>query len=291
MSLHKAQKEWRMQIVCFMKQKEIIKLFEKRFKRLRKHYSSLLKDFEEDKIHSFRLEMKKLRAFIRLVNISLPGKKTMKINKKLKSFYNTTGDIRNLQLHQQRISHICNGLLLEKPAGYLQALHNEEVEQKRKARQLAKKISFDQFEEKVLDSIQNKLKARPAQAFVIQKKLALFELLSLHYYHDEDLHDMRKALKDLQYDWIYIDSFTALLPASFAKEKNIENITTKLGNYHDLCIALYFFNSLYTGQVANKPEKESLQALKQQLEWRKEKMKKEACQLLSPLQPEMQRQS
>ena len=275
-----------------MKQKEIIKLFEKRFKKLRKHYNDLLQDFEGEKIHSFRLEMKKLRAFIRLVNISLPGKKAMKINKKIKTFYNATGNIRNLQLHQQRINHICNGLLLEKPACYLQALHAEEMAQKEKARQLAKKISFNDFKKKILDPIHNKLKAKPARAFIIQKKLALFELLSLQYYQDEALHDMRKTLKDLLYDWRYIDSFTALLlPASFAKEKNLESITTKLGDYHDLCTALYFFSPLYTGQIATKPERENLQTLKQQLEWRKEKMKKEACQLLFPLQPQMQKQS
>ncbi len=275
-----------------MKQSEIIKLFDKRFKKIRKHYGGLLEDFEVEEIHSFRLEMKKLRAFIRLVNISLPGKKTVKINKKIKSFYNTTGDIRNLQLHQQRINHICNGLLLTKPICYLQALHNEEMQQKQKARQLAKKISFDRFKEKILGSVHDKLKAKPARAFVIQKKLALFELLSLQYYHDEALHDIRKTLKDLLYDWTYIDSFTTLLlPPSFLKEKNIESITNKLGNYHDLCMALYFFNPMYTGQIINKPEKENLQALRQQLEWRKEEMKKEACQLLLSLNPEMQKQS
>lgn len=269
-----------------MKQDEIIKLFDKRFKRIRKHYCSLLKDFEVEEIHSFRLEMKKLRAFIRLVNISLPGKKTIKINKKVKSFYNTTGNIRNLQLHQQRINQFCNGLPLPKPTAYLQALHKEEMAQKQKARQFAKKISFGPFKEKVLNSVHEKLKARPAQAFVIQKKLELFELLARHYYHDEELHDIRKTLKDLQYDWTYIDSFAPLiLPAFFAKGKNIQNITNQLGDYHDLCMAIYFLSPPYTDQIVNKPEKATLQILKQQLEWRKEEMKKAACQSLLPLKP------
>ena len=269
-----------------MKQDEIIKLFDKRFKRIRKHYSGLLKDFDVEEIHFFRLEIKKLRAFIRLVNISLPGKNTIKINKKVKSFYNATGNIRNLQLHQQRINQFCNGLLLPKPTAYLQALHKGEMTQKQKAKQLAKKISFDQFRKKALNSVHNKLKARPAQAFIIQKKLELFELVSRQYYHDEELHDIRKTLKDLQYDWTYIASFAPLiLPAFFAKGKNIENITNQLGTYHDLCMALYFFGPLYTDQIANKPEKATLQILKQQLEWRKEEMKKEACQSLLPLKP------
>jgi CHAD domain-containing protein len=70
--------------------------------------------------------MKKLRAVIRLINTNISEKKKIKIDRKIKSVYNKTGNIRNLQLHQQRVSHLCDEMLLEKPVLYLQLLHDVE---------------------------------------------------------------------------------------------------------------------------------------------------------------------
>lgn len=52
-----------------MKSDNIINIFDKRFKKIKKHFNNLPEDFELGDIHSFRLERKKLRAFIRLINM------------------------------------------------------------------------------------------------------------------------------------------------------------------------------------------------------------------------------
>ena len=228
-----------------MKSDVIINAFDKRFKKVKKYYNKLLEDFEIEQIHGFRLEMKKLRAFIRLINTNIPEEKKIKIDRKIKPFYNTTGNIRNLQLHQQRVSHLCDEMLLEKPVQYLQLLHNEENKQKKKAVCIADKIPFNQFRKKIIDLVPGKLKAESVQAFVIKKQHTLLELILLSDYSDEALHEIRKVLKNLLYNWKYISPYVpSALPAYFTNKKNIEVFTDKLGEFHDFCTALYFFKPL-----------------------------------------------
>jgi CHAD domain-containing protein len=274
-----------------MKSEEIISALDKRFKKVEKHYNKSFEDFELEEIHGFRLEMKKLRAFIRLINTNIPGYRKIKKERKIKSFYNTTGNIRNLQLYQQRVSHLCYNMLLEKPVQYLQLLHNEENKQKKKAGRIADKISFNHFQKKIIDLVSDKLNTQSVQAFVIQKKHTLLELIFLLDYSDEAMHEIRKVLKDLLYDWKYISSYVSpAFPAWFTYKKNIEVFTDKLGEFHDLCIALYFFKPVYIDKNADEKEKKILLTLRQKLEETKGEMKEEISTLLNHVKQEMEKE-
>ncbi len=276
--------------MIYMKSGEIINVFDKKFKKVKKHYNKLLEDFEIEEIHGFRLEMKKLRGFIRLINTNNPEDKKIKTGGKIKSFYNTTGNIRNLQLHQQRVNHICDDMLLEKPVLYLQILHNEENKQKKKAGRIADKISYSHFRKRIIDLVPDKLKAKSVQAFVIQKKHTLLELIFLLDYSDEALHEIRKVLKDLLYDWKYISSYVCpALPAYFNNKKNIDVFADKLGEFHDLCIALYFFKPVYIDKIAEEKEKNILLTFMEKLEETKGEMKEDINTLLNHVKQEIEK--
>lgn len=277
--------------MIFMKSGEIINAFKKRIKKVKKHYNKLLEDFEIEEIHGFRLKTKKLRAFIRLINTNIPVYRKIKIEGKIKSFYKTTGNIRNLQLHQQRVSLICDNMLLEKPVQYSQHLHNEENRQKKKAGRLADKIVFEHFRKEIIDFVPDKVKAKSVQAFVIQKQRTLLELIFLLTYSDEALHEIRKILKDLLYDWKYISSYVpAALPAYFTNKKNIKVFADKLGQFHDLCIALYFFKSVYIDKITDDEDNKISLSVKQQLEETKGEMKEEINTLLNHVKQEMEKE-
>ena len=51
-----------------------------------------------ESIHEFRTEIKKLRAFLRLLNVEAGDDSRLKISKEMKTFYGYAGTIRNLQL-------------------------------------------------------------------------------------------------------------------------------------------------------------------------------------------------
>ena len=75
-----------------MKTGAIINVLDKRFGRIRRHYNNLVKDFSLDEIHDFRVEMKRLRAFLRLLDMEVPAEKSLKIK----------GDIKKVLPHHRQ---------------------------------------------------------------------------------------------------------------------------------------------------------------------------------------------
>lgn len=116
-----------------MSVKKIRDRYKESLENISAYYNHLLKDFDADDNHNFRVEIKKLRAFIRLINISQPDHEN-KIPKKIRKFYHLVGDIRNLQLHQQRIRNFCDDLFSENPQLYLDSIHKEEKFLEKKSR-------------------------------------------------------------------------------------------------------------------------------------------------------------
>lgn len=275
-------------MISCMKSSEIINYFDKKFKKTKYYYNRLLENFAIEDIHGYRLEMKKLRAFIRLLNSNIPEEKKIKIGRNTKLLYKTTGNIRNLQLHQLRVSKLCNEMLLEKPVPYLQRIHNEENKQKNKARQIAEKISFNHFQEKLIAFASDKLNIESMETFVIQKKRALLKLIFLVNYTDIALHEIRKVLKDLMYNWKCITSLVpTTLPAYFTNKKNIDLFTKKLGEFNDLCIAVRFLKHPYINKIVDEKEKNILLLVRMQLEDTRGEMKKEINTLLGHIKQEM----
>lgn len=256
-----------------MKQAQIIDVYKKRFKKISKHYNNLLADFDPEEIHLFRVEMKKLRAFIRLNNLILTSNR-QKIPKDIKSFYNISGNIRNLQLHHERVVSLCEELMLNKPWQYLEKLADEEKNMRIKAKQLASGLSFDGFEKKLRKQAADKINKTVYKIFVAKNKIRLTEIITLPFFYDEALHEIRKILKDLFYNWSYIEPVATVdLPAQWTALPAIEEITEQLGNFHDLCIALYFLTPQFVDETITQNEKEILDILKDELELKKTQLK------------------
>jgi len=256
-----------------MKQAQIIDVYKKRSKKLSKHYNNLLEDFDLEEIHLFRVEMKKLRAFIRLNNLILTLNH-QKIPKDIRSFYNISSNIRNLQLHHKRIISLCEDLMLNKPWQYLEQLANEEKQMRIKAKQLATCLSFNDFEKKIRKQTADKINKTVYRIFVAKNKIRLTELITLPFFYDEALHEIRKILKDLSYNWSFIEPVATIdLPSEWADPIAVENITEQLGNFHDLCIALYFLTPQFIDETITQDEEEILDTLKDQLELRKTQLK------------------
>ncbi|HEY2727342.1 MAG TPA: CHAD domain-containing protein, partial [Parafilimonas sp.] len=52
-----------------MKEKEIIEIIQDRFKIIDKLYRKIIDEFDADDIHDFRVAVKKLRAFLRFLDV------------------------------------------------------------------------------------------------------------------------------------------------------------------------------------------------------------------------------
>ena len=259
----------------------IINTLNKRFKKIDKHYQGLLKDFKLEEVHDFRVQMKKLRAFIRLFNAALPTGKQIKITAGIKSFYDIAGKIRNIQLHKQRVTSLCEEVFLNKPSLYLQDIEKEENRQRKKADKAAKKNSFKRLQKTLERQVNENFKAEPAKDFTLQKESRLYELLSLPVYSDETLHEIRKLLKDLLYNHIFIRPY--LETFYFENFAAIGPLADKLGEFQDWFISVELMNEIDFNSKEQKEEKNRLLFIKEEFQKRKGDTKQRIIQLFQNL--------
>lgn len=271
-----------------MKSDEIANILGKHIKKIQKHFNNLLEEFELEEIHDYRLEIKKLRAFMRLLNAGQVNGARIKIGGDMKSFYNTTGNIRNIQLQNQRINRMADKLMIKRPAAYLNVINSEAYSQKEKARQIGGNFSLNIWEDKIMEAIPAKLRPADLQKYMLRKRQSLLSLLMMDVYYDDALHQIRKELKDVMYNRIHLNnSVLELLPAYF-KKKNIELMTTKLGDFHDLCVGLYYTTPPFLNQLTDANEKEEAWAFEKHLSSEKELAKYEIITLLSDIKQRME---
>lgn len=250
-------------------------------KKLKHSYNKLLHQFDIDVIHDFRLEIKKLRAFMHLINAGAAEDKKLKIKGTLKAFYNSTGEIRNLQLHRQHVTNLCDGLYLEVPEIYLKKLHQEETKYQKVACGLSKKVSFKRFEKWLINAIPEKVQATTVKDFIIQSRTALLNLIPAAGSNEEALHQIRKVLKDLVYNQEHIHlQAPFLLPAFLADQKKAADLAVTLGDFHDLCITLTYLETFSKAHSDLAGEQPVLNVLKEEWEVRKNEIRHEALTAL-----------
>src|SRR6516162_822833 len=102
-----------------MKGKEINEIIEDKFKTLSKLSQKITRKFD---IHDFRVEVKKLRAFLRLLDIKKRNDEPI-IPKLLKTFYGYIGIIRNIQLYKHSLFKYITDHNIDKPEKYLTLLN------------------------------------------------------------------------------------------------------------------------------------------------------------------------
>jgi CHAD domain-containing protein len=267
----------------YMKAEAIIDVYKERFRKISRHRDRLLKDFEAGEIHRFRVEVKKLRAFMRLLNAA-DGSHKSKLPHNVKSFYRMLGLLRNLQLYQLRLTSLCDDLSIDKPLMHLQSLHEEEKTLRLAISQVADSFSWKVVEKEIMSKSPSQLTGKSIKAFIRQSKTKLQELLSLPDYYEDAFHKIRKLLKDLMYDSKYIaTALTMSLPRELRSLKSLEPLTIALGEVYDFYGALNLLSTGTATTVNDENELGSLASLKQHLQLRKEKMKQEVIFRLLPL--------
>lgn len=91
-----------------MKQEEIIESVRSSFNKIHKLLEHIIDSFNEEAIHEFRKEIKRVRAFLRLFSIEKAEEDKLKISAMMKTFYSYLGIIRNLQLQKKNITDYCD---------------------------------------------------------------------------------------------------------------------------------------------------------------------------------------
>ncbi len=256
--------------VLIMQQKEIEHIIKKIFKKLNQLLSQIKKDFEKDAIHDFRVEVKKFRAFLRLLALELEDADDLKLPKKLKEVYSSAGKVRDIQLQLFRINDIYKEE--NKPSEYLLLLQKEMKKWKKELQIVLEEKPLPKTEEKIISNLPAQLQPESIKNFFQQKAANVNALISARAFADDELHSTRKNIKDIIYIFkVFKEDARIPIPVLLWNKtelKKAENLAHELGLFNDVCIALSFVRPAWLNEI-NPEERKRLQTIR--IQWNSEK--------------------
>ncbi len=214
-----------------MNKQQLNNIIHSHFIRLKKYSRQISKTGSEQAIHHFRVEVKKLRALLRLLSANNQIKTQLKLPGSIKKMYRFVGQIRDEQLHQQRLgaNHSINmpktGLSTHKR--WKQYILTDE--------------KLNREEAKIIKLLPLQLNEQMLQYFFTAKKKKIYSIILNNAFTDKNLHTIRKALKDLIYISRLLHQQHIVSGYIFRQRndlKKAETLAQSLGIFNDICTAL-----------------------------------------------------
>ena len=217
---------------------ELYGIVNRHFTKLEEASGKIDKELEKEAIHDFRTTYKKLRAWLRLLNFAIVMPAKIKIPKPGKEFYHSLGEIRDRQIQCETILTKTQGHPVT-PDEYFQVLKNEigkfgDLSEKKEARK-----SFVQEHKKIPSEVRESDRIIEAGKYLETKWDIVIGMVRENQFEDEQLHTIRKILKDIYYI-TYKEDDTETVPEEnvYLDENEFKNLLDDIGKFQDLCTAL-----------------------------------------------------
>jgi len=210
---------------------------QRHYRRAKTLARTVAETWGEEDIHQFRVEVKKLRACLRLAGATHTGIKA-RLPGKLHGFYSMVGIIRCLQLFRKGLEEGAARLKKELPdtcSARLEGRIETAVAVIKEYLKLNFPLGKPRAEWRV--PVHGHGATRGIEAFIRDKRDSM---LSDRILPDEEgLHAMRKAMKDILYAWsCFSGDDILLLPEKWRSAGNLHACTDVLGEFHDICLQL-----------------------------------------------------
>jgi CHAD domain-containing protein len=244
-----------------MRQKRIADVIRRHYKNLTSISHVLSGKFAGEDVHAFRVEVKELRAMLKLAGSCRRGRgkpgrpgtvKLIMLPDRLHSFYGMTGIIRNLQLQRRSLSDFANKGPQELPASCGAVLDGRIATAISLAQLcLDQKQPFEKVDQ-LLEVLPERITAAAGRKFVRREMKSFLSLPDDHLSaanvnrafaraaDEERLHLFRKSLKDLLYAWPYLSKGAReeIRPMGFSSKKAVKLLAELLGDFRDTCLRL-----------------------------------------------------
>lgn len=253
-----------------LNQQEIEHIIHKFFKYFKKTFNKIEQHFAEDDIHDFRVEYKKLRAFLRLLMLEIADTENLEMPRNLKEIYRLNGKIREMQLQLNRVDETVNAK--ENFPVYRTYLKKEMKNLKKDLKPWLKHEPVAGMEEKIFAHLPPTLEAGTIQKFISIRFANIQALFEGRTIADESLHRIRKNIKDILYVYKIFEGYGVVKlnelfgPKSMYDEAAI--LAEELGKFNDLCIALTLLRPEWISHVKHE---EKILLYKTRMQWMKEK--------------------
>lgn len=256
--------------------KKLKKYFKSRVKGIETELQKPDKNFNKEDFHNLRVEIKKTRALAAMVNSATKKFNRKKTLKPLKKIFQQAGKVRELQLEEALLRKYDSKHQLR---NYLQYLGDREHNEKEAFANIhkANKIHLKKTGKKITSFI-NKVNKKDVNKYVKGKENEIKKLVKKDRLKISQVHQLRKDLKQLQYD-------LKSLSNKKIKENGMDALQELMGRWHDLRVMhRQLKNAINRDLVRPSERKPALQIadkLKEQSQILFEKINKEKAKGLS----------
>ena len=252
-----------------MKQEIIKTVIKEKVDKIADLCENIWPDFDKEIIHEFRVTVKKLRSFLRLLRMH-SHKQSIKIPKKFKRLYQIAGTIRDAQLELEKVSS--SKVVLPEYLNKLQHVLNTQ-----------KKEWHKHYHKKVVHKLENKLLSlnyetlHPAilENFLRTKLASVNTISQIASPTDDQVHRIRKEIKDILYTWKLTGKEWKAAKKEFKiiPVTQLDDIADTVGNYNDRRITLEHIKSFASPKM-NAQETDTIKKISGKEKLRLEKEKK-----------------
>jgi CHAD domain-containing protein len=231
--------------------------------------------FDTTDIHDFRVEVKKLKALIRLFNSAVLDSPICHFPKKLNKIYKALGHLREWQIQRQKIMSAFEEQNYSPPRFYIYKIRRKTEQHKRRTGKLLNPLpSMEKDKEKIKKHFHLAISPETKRSFIEKRMKIIHELLTSGAHDDDSMHYMRKVLKDAQYTLSGSEKESEKNEGS-TRLKTIQAVTSLLGELHDLHIALILLKKELKSLENNPRAKMQLNTIMLSWQSAKEKIRQE----------------
>jgi hypothetical protein len=206
--------------------------------------------------HQLRLEIKKLNAFLDLVEYCSKDFNRKKNFKPFIKIFRKAGKIRELQLEKITIKkHQIDGLL----KNYFIGLKRQESREKNKFFILIKQLFPDQLHKKINKILPylSEINDEKIKKYLEKKNRSIQKLMSKSKLNRKEMHHLRKQLKTFNYNRKIVSSENDVI-----KKPIKSSLTSLLGKWHDCQVLLQHLKKGISKKNLNYQETQELKKLK-----------------------------
>ncbi len=194
------------------------------------------RNFSPGTFHKLRIELKKLNAFLKLVNSCSKDFKKMKIFKPFKQVFRQAGKVRELQLQEAMLKKYFPDNSIPE---YKALLRKSRLDETRIFFLLFDPKMFTQVKDKFdkIESFLPKIKTKPTTNYLESETEKIKNLINKNPLKEEHLHELRKRLKTLSNN----RSSLSLAETKVLISKK-DALPKLLGDWHDLQVMIDHLN-------------------------------------------------
>lgn len=231
-----------------MKKNEIDEFIENRFKKIARYFHKTIDSFGNDDIREFRSEIKKLKAFLHLLNMESEDGQSYRITKRMKTIYGYLGVVQNFQLQLKKTNEYVKKSSRNLPVHYITMLKKElEFWEKTSKDFIDANYDFANDKIEILSTFPEKLTKKSIRKFI---HYTLYELQVMSGHLDDySLDSIRKFIEDIYYNYTFIKPFISPQPTSLFDEETINECLKLFGDFRDKCMAITLLQTFGTDKL------------------------------------------